>query len=251
MNETSATWYYARDGQQNGPVPMTELQGMAAAGTLNPRKDMVWTEGMGDWQAAGSVDGIFERRTTSGQVAPAAPVAASDPFAAPEGYGADAVMPHPAAWPGVRRRVYISMAILLPFLAQMGITVIIPLTGMNPESMAALSGGVSVVFFILGIFFGLQRLANVGMSRWWYLGLLVPFLNLWIGYRMFACPAGYAHHKQLDGPGIALAILYWLMVALFVLFIAVMVLAALGVLGGVEMQELLDQIKRANPSSGQ
>jgi hypothetical protein len=60
--------------------------------------------------------------------------------------------------------------------------------------------------------FNLERLLNVGMSRWWFLGNFVPLLNLWVGYRCFACPAGYAYHKKLDGIGVALAIIYWLMI---------------------------------------
>jgi hypothetical protein len=252
VNDSSATWYYARDGQQNGPVALAELQRMAAAGLLDPRKDMVWTEGMGDWQPAGGVEGIFERRAAPGEVAPAAAVpTAPDRYESQPVYDADAAMMQQVDWPGVRRRVYISVAILLPFLVQIAIAVIAPLAGMTEEAVALVSGGVSIVLFILTIFFGLQRLANVGMTRWWYLGLLVPILNLWVGYRMFACPAGYAYHKKLDGPGVALAILYWLMIALFVLFVAAVVLMAFGLLGNFDMQELLDQIKRVNSSSGQ
>ena len=48
------------------------------------------------------------------------------------------------------------------------------------------------------------------MSRWWYLAVFAPVLNLWVGYRCVACPSGYAHHKKMDVPGIALAALYWI-----------------------------------------
>jgi hypothetical protein len=54
-----------------------------------------------------------------------------------------------------------------------------------------------------------KRFQNLGMSSWWVLGLLVPFLNLWLLYRCLACPAGYAGVKRLDGIGKLLAFLYW------------------------------------------
>jgi hypothetical protein len=36
------------------------------------------------------------------------------------------------------------------------------------------------------------------MSGWAMLWSLVPIMNLWIGWRMIACPAGYEDHRQLD-----------------------------------------------------
>jgi hypothetical protein len=47
------------------------------------------------------------------------------------------------------------------------------------------------------------------MSRWWYLAVFAPILNLWLGYRCVACPPGYAYYKKMDAAGIGLAILYW------------------------------------------
>ena len=47
-------WYYAINGEQNGPVDKTELQRLIASGAVKPG-DYVWTEGMRDWQAAGRV----------------------------------------------------------------------------------------------------------------------------------------------------------------------------------------------------
>jgi hypothetical protein len=54
-------------------------------------------------------------------------------------------------------------------------------------------------------YFWMKRLVNLGMSRVWLLEILAPVLNLWVSYRCFACPPGYAYHKKLDGTGIALA----------------------------------------------
>lgn len=42
-------WYYAEAGQQKGPVNETELQALAAAGTVKP-DTLVWHEGLAGWQ---------------------------------------------------------------------------------------------------------------------------------------------------------------------------------------------------------
>ena len=102
----------------------------------------------------------------------------------------------------------------------------------------------SIVMLIIVIYFSLMRLVNLGMSRWWFLGSFVPLLNLWVGYRCFACPAGYAVHKKLDGAGIFLAIIYWLMIALVLLVIAAAIAMLAGALGSPEMREQLEEIMR-------
>jgi hypothetical protein len=98
---------------------------------------------------------------------------------------------------------------------------------------------------LVGIYYGLLRLVNLGMSRWWYLANFVPILNLWIGYRCFVCPAGYAYHKKLDGIGVALAIFYWLLVALTILAVVAIVALLLGAVGNPALQEQVQDFIRA------
>jgi hypothetical protein len=52
-------WYYARGGQQNGPVSFETLVELARRGELDPLKDLVWTARMKDWTPAGQVREIF------------------------------------------------------------------------------------------------------------------------------------------------------------------------------------------------
>lgn len=42
-------WYYALNGQQQGPVPETEIASLAAAGTITA-DTLIWSEGLPDWQ---------------------------------------------------------------------------------------------------------------------------------------------------------------------------------------------------------
>jgi len=49
-----AEWFYLDRGQRVGPLPLQSLQGLLQAGQLGPR-DLVWKDGMADWQAIGSL----------------------------------------------------------------------------------------------------------------------------------------------------------------------------------------------------
>ena len=66
-------WYYARGGQQNGPVSFEQLAELARTDGLNPMKDLVWTASMKDWLPAGQVPEIYGHA--------AAP---ANPYAAPQ-----------------------------------------------------------------------------------------------------------------------------------------------------------------------
>jgi len=58
-------WYYARGGQQNGPISYEQLVEIARSGGLDRRKDLVWNATMKDWLPAGQVPGLFEATVTS------------------------------------------------------------------------------------------------------------------------------------------------------------------------------------------
>jgi len=72
-------WYYAKDGQQKGPVSFEELAQIASNGGLNPTKDLVWNQSMKDWVIAGQVPGLCT--PLAGTTSP--PADPSNPYAAP------------------------------------------------------------------------------------------------------------------------------------------------------------------------
>jgi len=67
-------WYYARNGQQQGPVSLERLQELARSGQLDSA-DLVWNSSMTDWMPAGQAAGVFP--------AVASP-SALNPYAAPQ-----------------------------------------------------------------------------------------------------------------------------------------------------------------------
>src|SRR5690349_17577060 len=64
-------WYYAIEGRQRGPVDEQTLRSLAAQGVLRPF-DLVWCDGMGDWQAAETMPWLFPSRGRPGGKNPAA-----------------------------------------------------------------------------------------------------------------------------------------------------------------------------------
>lgn len=236
-------WFYTREGERCGPVTLPELRVKAAEGVLNPRLDMIWTQGMDGWKPSGEIDGLFEKKAPEEKesLAPKA-----DPYTPPRQESVAEAMSRQGGWPGARRRTFLIMTILFPFVWSFVFSFAGAMLSqqLGPEITAGLNIASSVVPFIVGIYFGLARLVNLGMSRWWYLGNFVPFLNLWIGYRCFACPAGYAQHKKLDGPGLALAIFYWLLVVLTIVVIVGVIALFFGAVNNPEVKDQLQEAFR-------
>lgn len=237
-----------------GPVPFSDLRIKAIEGRLNPRLDMAWTHGMEAWKPTGEIDGLFERKNVESEepketLAPAA----ADPYSPPQ---EDSVADHMVAegeWPGARRRSYLFAIIILPFAWNFVIAwssvMIKQQFGEQLAAMIAL--GATAVPFIAWIYYSIRRLMNLGMSGWWFLGNLVPLLNLWVGYRCFACPAGYAYQKKMDGIGILLAIVYWLMVLAVVLMIVGLIALLAGAVGSPELQEKINELIRTAVEASQ
>src|SRR5205814_6395549 len=56
-NMSNRSWFYAANGQQQGPFPEAQLRDLITRGTV--RADtLVWFEGMSGWQRAGEIPGL-------------------------------------------------------------------------------------------------------------------------------------------------------------------------------------------------
>src|SRR6476661_4377586 len=95
MEDLRMMWHYARGGAQLGPVSWEDLVNAARTGNLMPG-DLVWTEGMAQWQAAATIPGLMPQ--------PAPPPAYGAPPVQP-GYGAPPPMQpgYAPARPAVRQ----------------------------------------------------------------------------------------------------------------------------------------------------
>jgi hypothetical protein len=52
------SWFYASQGQQQGPYPEAQFRDLIARGAVRP-DTLVWSEGMAGWQKAGEVPGLM------------------------------------------------------------------------------------------------------------------------------------------------------------------------------------------------
>lgn len=243
MNEPPQdAWFFTREGERIGPVTFSELRLKVREAGLNPRLDLIWTEGMDEWKPAGEIEGLFEKRAAAESPESLAPPA--DPYTPPKQGSAAEMMSQEGEWPGARRRSFLLATILFPLVWNL----VVPfgagfLAGpLGPDITGYVLIAAALVPPVVVIYYGLMRLVNLGMSRWWYLANLVPLLNFWVGYRCFACPAGYAYHKKLDGAGVFLAILYWLLTALVILAIIAFIALLFGAINSPELQQQLREI---------
>jgi hypothetical protein len=82
------SWFYASNGQQQGPYPEAQLRDLIARGTV--RADtLVWSEGMAGWQKAGEIPGLMAVASRP----PAMTQAGAPPMAPAGGYGGGAEGP--------------------------------------------------------------------------------------------------------------------------------------------------------------
>ncbi len=196
------------------------------------------------WKPSGEVEGLFKRRTDEPPEVPV-PTAAT-PYTPPEPESPEQQMVKQEEWPGARRRSFLIATLIFPTLWAFALSVGKGFldTQFGPNITKFALPGLGLVPLLVFVYFGINRLANLGMSRWWFLGNFVPILGFWVGFRSFACPAGYAYHKKLDGPGIFLAIIYWLFVLAFLLAIAAVIAVLFGSLGTPETARQIREILR-------
>src|SRR5688572_26669959 len=108
--DDSQTWYFARGGVQTGPVSFAQLAEAVRAGQCGPN-DLVWREGMSNWQPASSVAGLFDQNETptakdeSGETAPAFEASPQHP-APPSPYLQPGIIQLPYADPPAQSQSY-------------------------------------------------------------------------------------------------------------------------------------------------
>lgn len=206
MTAQQQQWFFSTGGERFGPVGFDYLLDLAKSGKLDPRNDMVWTTTLSDWEPAGEVEGLFERRSVKKDEAS---LDGTSAFAATGTFDGS---PIPKAhFPGTGRIGCLMGTLVVPVVLMVGWQFAVPF--LQPHVPANLGGYLPMVIFpVVGLLWlatVVKRFRNVGMSGWWLFGLLVPILNLWLGYRLLACPAGYSGRRKLDAPGMLVAFLYW------------------------------------------
>jgi hypothetical protein len=80
------SWFYAAQGQQQGPFPESQLRSLIARGTVTP-DTLVWTDGMAGWQRAGDIPGLASGGSRPPSVPQPATLQSAAPMAGAGGQG--------------------------------------------------------------------------------------------------------------------------------------------------------------------
>ncbi len=62
------SWFFASNGQQQGPIGEAQFRDLIARGSVTP-DTLVWSEGMAGWQRAGEIPGLMSARPSAGDAA--------------------------------------------------------------------------------------------------------------------------------------------------------------------------------------
>lgn len=235
-------WFFSQGGQQQGPVPFSELQARVNDGELDPTKDLVWKQGMANWTPVGQMREVFQVAGEAASQPEPEPEPEPEPSPVPEPEPAKKqAIQQPAPQPvnrelqknfeaevdGANRMHYFLGVYVFPIVWMFILSFVLAALG-SESGLAGLLALMGVLVpFVVVLVVALKRFTNLAMSRWWILGNLVPLLNLWVGYRLFACPAGYGAGRKMDAIGIFLAILYWLSLIAAVATIPLMMVIAI------------------------
>src|ERR1700737_4510051 len=101
------SWFFASNGQQQGPVPEAQFRDLIARGSVTP-DTLVWSEGMAGWQRAGEIPGLM-----SGGRPPAMPQSGPPPVMVAAGASGSALTFDVGVWELFWRGVVASLLSLL------------------------------------------------------------------------------------------------------------------------------------------
>jgi uncharacterized membrane protein YhaH (DUF805 family) len=216
-----AEWYIAKNGQQEGPVTPQQIKALVNAGSLDPATAMVWREGLTDWKPLGESELAAEIAIPTPAVASPA---INNPYHVSE-RTRNSIAPSqpdaPVEHPGYGRlRYFLSLFVTTIVFYAILFAVMFAMFKGGDGSAAGPGVAMALLFLLVvvsSIYFGVQRLKNLGMSGWAMLWSLVPIMNVWITWRMVACPAGYEHHRMLDTPAKVITGLWLGMVGLSII----------------------------------
>lgn len=165
-------WYHAKNGQERGPVPFSQLQLLAATGNLLA-DDLVWSDGMIEWVAASQVPGLFAASAQSFSIINAGPPNAL------KGSTPSAVGISPTE---VQRVTPMSVACLVLSLIAVNILYLLPI---SLAKRAYSLVGVSVFLFfaaVLAVVFGHVAMRQIKQSAGALSGGGMSIAGLILGY---------------------------------------------------------------------
>lgn len=240
------TWFISRGGSEQGPLTATQVAEMLANGDIRAGDTLARKEAATDWKKLADSgvlgeasmadlkrpDGLPVPSAVKAQMAQPAVTPTERPAACAPAGGALKIDPYqtPAnfdvgpnfqtdqvEYPGIGRLAYFLFQMVVTIITYVLLFIGIKVSAGSGLEGIALVGMVALALGgIVGIYLGVKRVQNLGMSGWAILWSFVPIMSIWIGWRMYACPPGYEYHRELDTAG---KVLTWVMVGLIILMV--------------------------------
>jgi GYF domain 2 len=149
---SNRSWFFAANGQQQGPFPDAQFRDLIARGQVNAQT-LVWSEGMAGWQKAGEVPGLM-----GGGMAPPAVPQGGGPVMSSGGYGDGPLSIDVGLWGLLGRSILFVIGLLLiipaPWIATSFYRWLVPhiqVPGRPNLSFTGQVGDIWWVFVLLGI----------------------------------------------------------------------------------------------------
>jgi GYF domain 2 len=161
-------WFYASNGQQQGPFPEAQLRDLITRGTVRP-DTLVWTEGMSGWQRASDIPGLVP----GGSGPSSMPQPGGPPPMAAGGYGGGALAADLGVWPLLGRSLLFIIGTLLiipaPWTATSFYRWIVSRLYVPERPNLAFTGQVGDIWYV---FVAIGILTYLGASDLYYLEYL-------------------------------------------------------------------------------
>ena len=200
-------WFLSHAGKKSGPMRAKQIARLIAGGAFRANEAKVWKEGMVHWETIAD-SGLLTEASLEPEIA-AEPEAEEQnpqsPYKAPESPLTSAKEQlGEFSYGGIGRLAYFFGPLGIAILFYVIVFLVLGVTISLDAGETTLTGMVVVAYLgVLGVIIWMHvaRIRNLGMSAWWFFGLLVPILNVWLQWRLTVCPEGYANHRQLDTAG--------------------------------------------------
>jgi hypothetical protein len=241
MNNAPQWHYTNKTGQQAGPIPTEELIELISNKTI-PTTSMAWKEGMPAWKPVNQIEDLeaaLSKATMPAQVSSAPPASpgqslqtSSDQSSVPEPsinpYEAPTI-PSPeeyysyetASYGGIGRLAYFLISIMAS-IAIVGGKFAMGVSDFAKDSPAVQDAppivlGLGILSIFISFYLMFARFKNIGMSRWWTLGLIVPILNIFVSIWLVSRQEGWIETQRLDTAGKVIAWLCWGLIILTII----------------------------------
>jgi hypothetical protein len=172
---SNRSWFFASQGQQQGPYLEAQLHEFIARGTVGA-DTLVWSEGMADWQKAGDIPGLFS--------------AASGPPASAGGMGSGPLSLDFGIWEFIWRSVVFFIGAILiiplPWVIVMYCRWIVSCTHVPARPNLTFTGRpVTILWWYLGAIVISICLSLTGIQYLNALTILIQFGLYWLAIKWF------------------------------------------------------------------